>query len=335
MALLVIHVVIFLAPWLNESYSARRVDNGCASATLNVSSSTGNNRMLVAIAAKYAPWRTQYLFAVVHEYLGDYKGWSVDVVVDTDDERLSEVLQQRFPRDAWGRGKTLAVNVWSRLDLHLLGHERFASGERLDMFLAQAHRTYFHKRLASYDFFVYSEDDMVLPRAAFQYYTQSYAELWARGWTFAFFRVEGSPLRLTDHQWGTLHDPTVRNPLVYAAPSGATYVQLPEPYHALWVLDRQQMTQFAATREYVTGINPYGIRERFAVGWHWTAPTLFNSPRNRALSPIHANGSLVMEAAVFHLPVNYHAVARDVEGFLQWSGPMTRAPLPMHPAWAC
>jgi hypothetical protein len=225
--------------------------------------------------------------------------------------------------------------VWSLQELEEVGvrgggwTEKNRLGLSPAMALAQVHRTYAHQRLASYDYFVYGEDDVLLSQEAFALFALHQEELWRSGWTYCFFRTEGNPTRITDSLSLLLQ----KNSPVYLAPhSGASFVQLRQPYHALWALGTPQLAHFARDAVYREGAEQFGLRERYAIGPHFVRHG--GSQLNRCLTPLHANGSLDMRAALPHLPNNYVQEAPLMEGFLQWdgaAGPQGHAlPLPLH-----
>jgi hypothetical protein len=102
----------------------------------------------------------------------------------------------------------------------------------------------------------------------------------------------------------------------------------------LWALDNAQLKQISKYREYKEGIDGYGIRERFAVGFSWGFLRNSNQRTLRALAPL-LNSHLDMNAAVYHLPANYYNVSHTVDDFILWSNPVKYVSLPIHQTRPC
>ena len=305
-------------------------------------------RLLVAIAAKYDPLRAAHLHRVVDTYF-DYArsgAWDVELIVDTDDAACADALYSRFPRAGWPANASIATQVWGARELRAIARVNAGQncGEPVPMVLAQAHRHYLARRARDADFFVYTEEDMVLPQAHFELWVARQGELWARNWLFAFYRLErdamGAPF--------LIDTALPRDPPVFVTEAGHRYVALPSSYHAAWLLTAAQLAEFVEDEQWLHGTTALamGPRERVAVGWQFARERSgAGALRARALTPITADWRLDPHAAMLHAPNTYVGdaprpwVASPVPfgcGCVNSSGaPLTEVPLPVHASHPC
>ncbi len=251
-------------------------------------------RLLVCIAAHYGPGRsTVHLDRVLKEYREVFsRHYSVSIVVDTN----SAELEAHLARSAPG----VSTRVWSPLEL----------GNSLH--LPYVHRHHMQQVLDDFDYFIFTEDDVLLPLASFQYYAAHQRELWERGWMFGWVRAE---LWGGDNKTAVSIDnvePVVDAP-VYRAPSGALYAEPWSPYTAFYVLDREQAKAMRDDPSEVwnNGFPPFLPREKMSVGYLYVHTGGPSEPygakgwRARALTPLHPSGAVVEEAVAWHLPRKY------------------------------
>jgi hypothetical protein len=260
-------------------------------------------RVLVSIAAFYEPGRpVANLTRLLVEYASApwAAAFDVRVRVDTTSAALGAALA---PALAAARVPAPDITVWP---LAALG------GDPLR--LPAMHRAAFAAAASFYDFFVYSEDDMLLPLATFSLYVVRRAALAARGWAFGFVRAEiwsadgATPVAVDNVE-------PVLDARVFSAPNGALYAEPWSPYAALYALDAAELRGFMADASgvWASGFPPLGARERVAVGYGFkfagagfdSAPYGARGWRARVLVPLTRAGAVDPAAVVFHLPSKY------------------------------
>ena len=252
-------------------------------------------RLLVCMAAHYGAGRTTaHLDRVLGEYLGPFsRHYSVSVSVDTNSEELVAHLALRFP--------AVQARLWSALEL----------GNPLH--LPYVHRHHMQQVLEEHDYFVFTEDDVLLPLASFQFYARHQRELWDKGWMFGWVRAE---LWGGDNRTAISIDniePVVDPPLYRAERSGQLYAEPWSPYTAFYVLDREQALSMREDPSQVwnNGFPPFLPREKMSVGYLYaftggaTEPYGAKGWRARALTPLDASGAVLEEAIAWHLPRKY------------------------------
>jgi hypothetical protein len=251
-------------------------------------------RVLVCIAAHFAPGRTTaHLDRVIAEYRDAYaRHYAVSIAVDTNSAELAAHLARSAPG--------VAVRQWSALEL----------GDPLH--LPYVHRHHMQQVLEDYEYLVFTEDDVLLPLASFQFYAARQRELWARGWMFGWVRAE---LWGGDNATAISIDniEPVFDPPLYRAPSGQLYAEPWSPYAAFYVLDREQALAMRddASGVWHNGFPPFLPREKMSVGWLYARTGGASEPygakgwRARALTPLDAAGAVLPEAIAWHLPRKY------------------------------
>ena len=257
-------------------------------------------RLLVCIASHYTPGKstTAHLARILRELRERYaKHFAVSVAVDTNSAELAAAL----PGLAGGAPLRLTTRVWGAAEL----------GDPLH--LPYVHRHLVQQVLEEHDYFLFTEDDVLLPLESFQLYARRQRELWALGWMFGWVRAE---------VWGGDNataisidnvDP-VADPPVYRAPSGALYAEPWSPYTAFYVLDAEQARAMVADPSgvWANGFPPFLPREKMSVGYFYARtgragdePWGAKGWRARALVPLDAAGRVEKDAIAWHLPRKY------------------------------
>lgn len=292
-------------------------------------------RLLVCIASHYTPGKgtTVHLSRVLGELRERYaRHFSVSVSVDTN----SAELAARLPALWGGAPGALTVRVWSLAEL----------GDPLH--LPYVHRHHVQQVLDAHDYFMFTEDDVLVPLESFQLYARRQRELWALGWMFGWVRAE---------VWGGDNataisidnvDP-VADPPVYRAPSGALYAEPWSPYTAFYVLDAEQARAMVGDPSGVwsNGFPPFLPREKMSVGYYYAhtgrsgdQPWGAKGWRARALVPLDAAGRVDKDAIAWHLPRKYaqgtqlwfHDLGSvPVHALFNFSGPLAPVGLPAFP----
>jgi len=283
--------------------------------------SQGNQRLLVAIAAFHVPWRERFLFEVIKTY-ASYTTIFVDIIIDTNSDALRSKVEHFYAKHKFGRGK-LTVYVWGPQDMLRfrsadLEFSYFKKVGKDEVFwdLSRIHRSHFKAYVKTYDFFLYTEDDVAVSEDRFQFYLVRYRELWSLGWIFGFYRTEitnNGDVVLTDHERRHQHI----NAPIYVTRSQQWYVQPTNAYCAFWLLDQSQILTFIEESggRYDGGEEGFDTRAKMAFGFQNGRqpgkPPLFPWQRKRdqwiprVLLPIQKDGLLEPRALIQHLPNNY------------------------------
>jgi hypothetical protein len=292
-------------------------------------------KMFMAVAAHYVPARLKYLVMMLEEFISRYPSYDFDIRVDTMSPDLETALLPLLPSPL-PRGKRIRV-VYT--DVQDMGGDPYL--------LPSIHRGYMARLLeegpaaagfpveerrggggaaassssssssAPYSFFWFIEDDLLVPQSVFQRYTQRYRALWEHGWVYSFLRTEVHPSAPTRPVNPDLPEQLVDTP-VYDDGEGNLYARVYNPYHAFWVLDRDQFESIVTdpSRVWQTGFPPFDIRARMAVGFLFkytgSGPGEYGASGwvNRAATPLLRDpktGLLQADPACFvaHLPSNY------------------------------
>ena len=217
------------------------------------------------------------------------------VIVDTNSEQLAEHLRAK-----WGP-PFVSSNVWGAVEL----------GDPLH--LPYVHRHHMQQVVDDYEYFMFTEDDVMVPVASFQFYASRQQELWAKGWMFNWVRAE---LWGGDNVTAISIDniEPVFNPRVYKGPSGQLYAEPWSPYCAFYVLDREQLRVMMDDPSDVwsNGFPPFLPREKMSVGYFYKYTGGSQQPygakgwRARALVPLDPmSGAVAAGAIAWHLPRKY------------------------------
>jgi len=134
-------------------------------------------RIIVSVAAYWTPGRNlEYLLRLLREY-DSYPSnmYCIHTRVDTNSNELANILSNHAPP----RHSTREVRVWS---LEELGGD--------PEYLPHKHRRYWEDREEDFDFFIFTEDDILFTREAFEGYVRKRQYLQSKGWIFGWIRVE-------------------------------------------------------------------------------------------------------------------------------------------------
>jgi hypothetical protein len=163
------------------------------------------NKILVCIAFHYVESRVGY----VKQLLQNYSTYDavVDIIVDTNE----------------------VIDLNAQVQVH--------RGLAHPYHLTRLHRRHFLNNIDSYDYFMYVEDDMLVPYAAFKEYTLNFDALWQVGCVPSFIRVEYFDEKKFITDFTALH--TINKVQI----NGKFFGTLPEPYHAFWIMPKKQLQE--------------------------------------------------------------------------------------------
>jgi hypothetical protein len=246
------------------------------------------NKLLVHIAFHYNNYRVQYLLTVLENFK-NYQLSDIHVVIDTNTEETKEKLKDFIAE------LPFQVNIHCHLDLD----HPFS--------LTWTHRQQMLEHLEDYDIFMYLEDDILIPWAAFEAWLSENEAVYKTGRIRGFLRVEnpgGDKLYATDYT-GPMPAPVIWR-------IGQQYYFEPSRcYHGCWVYTKKQMKDFIQSsswmnREIFSGddrdraIFRGDIRASAAAGMMKPLQGF-----HLLVLPINSDGTFPDEVFIYHLPNNY------------------------------
>jgi hypothetical protein len=247
--------------------------------------------MLVHIAFHFVPRRWQYLEKV----LTGLAEFEIDRLLIVIDSNTNDVTAQLATL-------SLPAHCTVRVDVHEdLAHP---------FDLTWAHRKHMAGALESFDYFMYLEDDIYVPSQTFAAWLRRAESIDQRGFIHGFLRVEfdftGDPV---SSDWRR-----VANRPTAIDVDGTRYIRPAWFYQACWVYSRATLQRFVRTAAWTRGFHAWSsvvrehrhtgaanyTREFSAFGMACAAPG-----RPRVLLPVNAQGQVLPDAWVFHLPNTY------------------------------
>ena len=238
------------------------------------------SRILIHVAFHFVEKRLQYLESVIKEF-GTYAFSNMTVVIDTNTAETIPYIE----KISSGFGYKPEVHVHEELE------------HPFD--LTWVHRSNMESRLQDYDYFMYLEDDILIPYACLERWREDSQKIHNRGYIRSFLRVdrtEDGTLVSTDHKRRIRHYSIIRI-------DDVDYVQPWNPYHACWIYDSLQMEEFLGHPFWQQGDCPWKLkREKAAYGMIWSDS---HQHRHRALIPISATRQPLKESLIYHVPNTY------------------------------
>lgn len=277
------------------------VTNGFSNLILSKQSSY-TYKILISVAAHSSPGRPlslNYLFRLLHEYEEKYSSnYIVHICVDTNSEKLAETLNAHKPTRS-----TREVRVWS---LEELGGD--------PEYLPHMHRHYWEEREDDFDFFIFTEDDILFTLETFEVYVERRQVLQEKGWSFGWVVIE---------TWGVDNTTLVAidilesRPIktIFETPDGYLWAEPLSPYTAHYVLDRDELRRMIddPSNIWAKGFPAIDTRANIAMGYNYKFSGNMNSNpfgargwQSRSLVPILRNCTAEQPGGIVtHLPSKY------------------------------
>jgi hypothetical protein len=239
-----------------------------------------HGRLLARIAFHFKLSRLKYLMEVIAQ-LQRLPFSEIVVVVDTNSPQTAEYIRR--------------VNdvTPDAVVVHKLTHP---------FLLTWAHRAPMRSAVSEFDYFMYTEDDILITPTSVRLWHRNLPSLTKQGYLPGFLRVELN-------RRGAL----VSTDFLRKASSaeiidvdGRPYLVAPFPYQAFWLYDRMTMEAFVASDTFENGHLPLtqsDVRASAAVGY--TFRQTGETYTSKHLLPLTASGQVDPRCFVFHLPCNY------------------------------
>lgn len=258
----------------------------------------------IHVAFHHVVERVGFLREVLAGY-ARYRFQRTDVVVDTNGPEGADVVAKLAKELAWA----------PRLSIESAVHD----GLQHPHLLTWAHREAMPAEVGRYAYFMYSEDDVLVPWEAIVSWQRDTESLEGEGYLRGFLRVERNDR-------GTLlaTDMRCRGRPVFRTVAGRRYFHAYRPYQACWIYSRAQMRRFMSLDAWTDGRDSRLRREAAAGGMNLVADPDAASRRTRyrVLIPVDDRGVPLPESFVYHLP-NNRVTCTDATG----RRPAARAPV--------
>ena len=256
-------------------------------------------KVLVSVAAYWVPGRPlEYLFRLLEEYDRSFsEKYNVHVCIDTNTKELANILSTRTPSHS-----TREVRVWTLQEL---------GGDPEN--LPRMHRKYWEEKKDNFDFFIFTEDDILFTREAFDVYVERRRALQEKGWTFGWVIVE---------MWGVDNKTLIAIDIlesraiktVFKTPDGHLWSEPWSPYSAHYVLDFDELRMMIEDKSvWLSGFPAIDARANIAMGYNFKySGNLSSNPfgargwQSRALVPISSDCKVEQPGGIVrHLPSKY------------------------------
>jgi hypothetical protein len=147
-----------------------------------------------------------------------------------------------------------------------------------------------------YDIFIYTEDDIQIPKKTINYWLKNYQKLLNNKYNLGFVRIEkksNNDEYITDINTKLNKIVTIEKEL---------FILNNNPYCAMWIYDKNEFKKFVNSKYWnLTMVGAcYDIREQSAIGLHGKCTDWFKG----TLIPI-VNKRLIEDCKIYHLPNNY------------------------------
>jgi hypothetical protein len=238
-------------------------------------------RLLVRIAFHLKLSRLKYLVEVIAQ-LRRLPFSEIVIVVDTNSPHTAEYIRR--------------ANHATPDDIvvaHNLAHP---------FLLTWAHRAPMRSAVTEFDYFMYTEDDILITPASIRLWHQNLPSLTKHGYLPGFLRVElnrSGELVCTDFARKASRAEIIEF-------DGNRYLHASFPYQAFWLYDRTTMEAFVASDTFENGHPPvtqHDVRAGAAFGY--TFRQTGETYTSKHLLPLTVSGQVDPRCFAFHLPCNF------------------------------
>lgn len=173
--------------------------------------------------------------------------------------------------------------------------------------LTWSHLSIFKKLIEdkSISHFLYVEDDIKINKKNIDYWLKSRNELKKYNLIPSFIRYE---INLADGEKYSTDQIKVYKlnelPRIRDSLSGNLYINLPNPYQGIYLMDREMMIEYFSSKACIPEYSPWGIREKAAAGLTFVNVAKGCYSRNFVLYDDLSN-LFQEEVMIHHLPGNY------------------------------
>jgi hypothetical protein len=171
------------------------------------------------------------------------------------------------------------------------------------LYLTWKHRDYISKKISEYDFFMYTEDDILLPLECFENYVNNFQILWPK-YVPSFIRIEVDRQGVF-YNSDAISQTSLKNALIL---QNKKFICLDNPYHGFWIFPsfviKENLEDFKAItkeKKFIREIAAsYGLKNGKHPAAAWK-PSLMNKK-----GLVEMDGLKVSKLCYsYHLPNNY------------------------------
>jgi hypothetical protein len=162
--------------------------------------------------------------------------------------------------------------------------------------LTSMHRLTMVDEIDYFDYFMYIEDDMLVPYTAIKYWLKHSNDLIKLKYNLGFLRIEiENDIEYCTDLYNDHLDTIINlNDNIYC-------VNNKNPYCAFWIYSKEEFNNFINSGFYQCyTINGYGTREQSAIGLHGLNTNYYKE----TVIPI-VNNKLDLDCRIYHMPNNY------------------------------
>jgi len=243
-----------------------------------------NEKILVCIANKYSDRRLKYIKLVIENYITHYG--DVKIIIDTDNIALDFFIRDNFKYSE----NTIEVIV-----------NKFSHPYHL----CWAHRNHIFKNREYYDYFIYTEDDLLLPYENFISYKEKADVFWPKAFP-AFIRIETK----NDEYFNVdCWVPTVIKKNEIIEINNYKFIKwLHNPHQALWILKKEHLKEslphnFVRFENSIENASNYLTREL----------------HKDLMFEITDDFKIKQNCWIYHLPNNYSNTTGTIHGKLKFT----------------
>lgn len=218
-------------------------------------------RLLVCVAFHYSPDRVKYLTEVIQGFT-KYE-IEVNIIIDTNIYQPPLLLS----------------------NIGIITHDNLQHPFHLTSF----HRQHFKAFVNDYDYFMYIEDDILLPWEAFKNYIDNFPLLWSKNYVPSFIRIEEA--EGVQYVSDVVKKQTLN--IIEIGGKQFTHLQFPNDYHGFWIMPQKELKE-SMTADFTKLSDSREGNAMFA-GWGLGKTTLVEIKDN-LISPLCYS---------YHLPNNY------------------------------
>jgi hypothetical protein len=237
-----------------------------------------SGRLLARVAFHLRRWRVKYLVEVIAQ-LRALPFSDVVIAVDTNSPDAVDFIQRFCSVD----------------DIKV--HTGLTDPRRLTW----AHRDAMRAAFPHFDYFLYTEDDILLPPAAVAIWRERLPSLVKHGFLPGFLRVEEN--RKGQLVASDFCHPDSPEQVVFI--DDRPYLHTNFPYQAMWLYDKETMRAFLASDIFTVGHVPSSHKPLESAALGFTFDYRDGEYRSRHLLPLTPSMQVDRSCYVFHMPSNY------------------------------
>ena len=171
-------------------------------------------------------------------------------------------------------------------------------GKEHPFYLTWKCRELLYKQKDEYDIFIYTEDDILIPKTAIIYWLENKDKVLQNNFNLGFLRIEVNDEEelMTDFFRGA-----VPLNIIISIDDKQYAVNNRNPYCAMWIYDKSEFSRFINSSYWsMKNIEGYEIREKSAIGLHGIHTRFYKG----TILPI-VEDQIDSACKIYHLPNNY------------------------------